>query len=358
MTELRRQTYLPVPPAPGAGWKLECPGCERVVITRAGGRCPGCTAVLLEGFDAAADPDTKVLPALLSKPVFLPAMTLFAFSPSLLLTYGMTGSLIAAVILAPFFFLATYFVSVPMLLFARSLYRKVHPPEKNGVRMLSGRVEVERVWFDITRLRQRRGLVLSLTIRAIHLHGRRIEIIARLRGPDGRYLRGDLRNYRGDLGEVRTKFVTAPLKNTVARFEKIWMFCPLRALGLPPGTDEVDLSAEFVIGVDGKVEAEVDLPIRFRPLPEDFPHLLPGATAPVAGGVTADDPADPTGVTFVSADAPAEAGHASRACPICGDLLATDLVVRCSLCDSPHHHECWEYNEGCSTYACEGRPER
>lgn len=38
-------------------------------------------------------------------------------------------------------------------------------------------------------------------------------------------------------------------------------------------------------------------------------------------------------------------------CQVCGEPLATNLVW-CSSCQTPHHHECWEYFGGCSTYAC------
>src|SRR4051794_28869523 len=27
-------------------------------------------------------------------------------------------------------------------------------------------------------------------------------------------------------------------------------------------------------------------------------------------------------------------------------------MVSCSLCATPHHQDCWEYNRGCSIYGC------
>lgn len=41
-------------------------------------------------------------------------------------------------------------------------------------------------------------------------------------------------------------------------------------------------------------------------------------------------------------------------CGVCGDGLASDLVV-CRRCNTPHHRECWQYGGGCATYACGGR---
>ncbi len=42
-------------------------------------------------------------------------------------------------------------------------------------------------------------------------------------------------------------------------------------------------------------------------------------------------------------------------CQICGEPVAeTDNSMKCPLCGTAHHKDCWEFNEGCSTYACQG----
>lgn len=38
-------------------------------------------------------------------------------------------------------------------------------------------------------------------------------------------------------------------------------------------------------------------------------------------------------------------------CQVCGDEL-DEPIVRCPVCDTPHHQDCWEYNEGCSIFGC------
>ena len=38
-------------------------------------------------------------------------------------------------------------------------------------------------------------------------------------------------------------------------------------------------------------------------------------------------------------------------CLVCRDALVGKLT-QCSLCETPYHTGCWEYMEGCSTYAC------
>lgn len=40
-------------------------------------------------------------------------------------------------------------------------------------------------------------------------------------------------------------------------------------------------------------------------------------------------------------------------CGVCGDRIQ-GAEVRCPECEAPHHAECWEYNEGCSIYGCQG----
>lgn len=44
--------------------------------------------------------------------------------------------------------------------------------------------------------------------------------------------------------------------------------------------------------------------------------------------------------------------HAGIArCKVCGEAILFD-EVRCDQCETPHHHDCWTYSEGCSVYGC------
>jgi len=38
-------------------------------------------------------------------------------------------------------------------------------------------------------------------------------------------------------------------------------------------------------------------------------------------------------------------------CQVCGTAIE-GAHVKCLRCESPHHVDCWEFNEGCSTYGC------
>ena len=48
-------------------------------------------------------------------------------------------------------------------------------------------------------------------------------------------------------------------------------------------------------------------------------------------------------------DAPKREGNAK--CPICGAGLREGRVL-CLKCKTVHHRECWEWNGGCSMFAC------
>jgi hypothetical protein len=126
----------------------------------------------------------------------------------------------------------------------------------------------------------------------------------------------------------------------------------MRALALPPGTEQVQLKAEILLSSEGTVHTEHDLAIGFRPLPEDFPNQLPGH------GVTAlpslEDSVMPEGAIQILDTGPS---LEQTSCGVCGDQLETDLIVTCQVCGTKVHKECWEYIGGCTTYACEGRPD-
>lgn len=55
------------------------------------------------------------------------------------------------------------------------------------------------------------------------------------------------------------------------------------------------------------------------------------------------------GIEFVESNELQVIEHAH--CKVCGEDLDREIVC-CRRCKTPHHRECWEYNGGCSTYAC------
>jgi hypothetical protein len=47
-----------------------------------------------------------------------------------------------------------------------------------------------------------------------------------------------------------------------------------------------------------------------------------------------------------------EPGVTDPVCQVCGAAIAKEGRVYCRRCKTPHHKDCWEFNQQCSTYAC------
>lgn len=44
-----------------------------------------------------------------------------------------------------------------------------------------------------------------------------------------------------------------------------------------------------------------------------------------------------------------------KICPYCkGEFKEDDDIIICSVCEMPHHKECWIENQGCTTFGCTG----
>lgn len=348
MADLQRRSYFQPQGNPGEGWQIACSACGTSGPSGPGASCPACMAPLAEDLPAVVLPEVQ-LPVYKQKEVLGPLCTLVGGGPALgaiLLTLWTGGGWDAFwifAILAGCLSLA----SVPL---AWSLWHGVY--NRAATRAFSSNLPLKhrKAWFDITRLRGRRGLVVHVSFLAHGFKGKRTEVVVRFRGPDQHYVRANLRNYRGDHGEVRARHLTDPITFGLAAFRDLWLFVPMRAFALPPGTQVVKMTAEILIACEGVVHTEHDLPIEFRPLPEDFPLMIAGGGTPLQleGDVA---PAGEDEMQIVATEG-AEASH----CGVCGEVLE-GVVVTCSLCETAHHSECWEYIGGCTTYACEGRPE-
>lgn len=49
--------------------------------------------------------------------------------------------------------------------------------------------------------------------------------------------------------------------------------------------------------------------------------------------------------------------YVGKTCPYCQTPLKPGAeVVVCSECEMPHHADCWQDNNGCTTYGCNGKP--
>jgi tetratricopeptide (TPR) repeat protein len=68
-------------------------------------------------------------------------------------------------------------------------------------------------------------------------------------------------------------------------------------------------------------------------------------------------------ITSKGADSSLPSSCLSGSCPVCGELrkdseevssvsLVEESVVLCPRCETWHHKECWDYNDGCAIYGC------
>ncbi len=51
---------------------------------------------------------------------------------------------------------------------------------------------------------------------------------------------------------------------------------------------------------------------------------------------------------------PVEQTDKNEHCLVCGEELSNSTVVKCRLCHTLHHEECWEYNGKCAVFGCGG----
>lgn len=45
----------------------------------------------------------------------------------------------------------------------------------------------------------------------------------------------------------------------------------------------------------------------------------------------------------------------SPVCKVCGDPISSGEAITCSVCNTPHHRDCWDYVGACSIYGCNGK---
>ncbi len=53
-----------------------------------------------------------------------------------------------------------------------------------------------------------------------------------------------------------------------------------------------------------------------------------------------------------------EKGSSLPICQVCGEGINRADAVECKNCDTLHHHDCWAFNKGCSTYGCKSTSAR
>lgn len=84
------------------------------------------------------------------------------------------------------------------------------------------------------------------------------------------------------------------------------------------------------------------------------PKPLAGKTAVARRAAEAKTPPSKPPSARNTPEASSSPAHAGK-CPFCQSMMKTGTAqVRCPLCDTPHHADCWEENGGCAVYGCSG----
>lgn len=110
----------------------------------------------------------------------------------------------------------------------------------------------------------------------------------------------------------------------------------------------------------------IPAPPRPRPPAAPGPVLTPPSTPPDLVIEIEDGPSGPTPSPWppgpVATPAPPQTGTQAasgdligKTCPYCRfPLKPGEQVLLCPACKVPHHLDCWQENEGCTTYGCRG----
>lgn len=344
----------------GAGWAMRCQGCGALVLTVDEGRCPECgEAQHLPSLPGWRD---RLPPAVRRgwdrvRPHLTPLATWYRRSPWFFVLFW--GGLLVGFspLSASFMALAAWGVIVdglfppegsagePLKVLreagkATSTLPEGASPRPVLTEIYRPRIELARSWWQINRIRQRRGISVHLDLNARGLQGVPLDMHLSFLGPDDRYLKAALPNYRGPGRRARASHRTRPLRLEDSRFPDLWIYLPLRALSLPRGLTRFEGRAEVRLESRGELLVRHLLPVDFLPLPEDL------WAAPTV---------EPSLGLGLQLEAVTRADRAP--CGVCGDA-DEEVTQPCPVCEALHHPECWAYLDGCSRFGCPESPGR
>jgi hypothetical protein len=61
------------------------------------------------------------------------------------------------------------------------------------------------------------------------------------------------------------------------------------------------------------------------------------------------------GIAIVDEAGPVVDDEGPPICKVCGEPISGGEAIVCSVCNTPHHRDCWEYVGACSIYGCNGK---
>lgn len=150
--------------------------------------------------------------------------------------------------------------------------------------------------------------------------------------------------FRGAGGMFVARELSAPVGEDDSMEMFVSVVFPVRALVFPKEATVLRGVGTLELAVGERAVGTFEFPWEFAVVESDRQTLQARRPRAPVAAATPEEMA-------VLAHEVAGAGQ----CMVCGDeLAATEAMVRCGVCETPHHEECWAYVGKCTTYACGG----
>lgn len=322
-----------------AGWELRCPSCKVDRVTVEEGLCPDCGQQLVASTRALMVP--RQPPRLVETPLGATATAaLIVLAPLL----GLVGLVAAApAVLFPLLGAAAVAASLDPRGLGRFLLRpatragellqRAFPPP--GVRNFTPRVRLIGVEGSQGLLLEGGGVDLRIKLVSRGIRDKQLEVVFRLRGPDGRYLAARHPADAGVFGELQARHLLPAPEDAAARCHLVRVTLRADAAVVPEGARGAELVGEVLVGYEGLVLAEGDFPVPWSPPSQEF---VADAGEPAVG---TDDR-----IWQPGEDLGDQVG--TKLCPLCGDELLK-LASFCLNCRQRSHPACNEFLGRCAS---------
>lgn len=271
----------------GEGWHLPCLVCEEPVVTGPGGICSECGTELMHELPAATLP--AVRDPIPPPPALLYGRRACANAARLLATTflaaGFTvGSNVMMLALRPMALVALFGAAVgilvvtPVCAVLLELARQLELMTYWGpARPLDPRLRLEDVRHQVVERPEGRAVVVHVGLGARDPSLPVLDVVARVRGPDGHYLRALDPALAGDHGEVQIRKTAHRIEDGRDGRQAARLVLPMGSFAAPPSAYFLELTVELLV-VDGdEVLAERDVDVWLEPRPEELPLELAAA---------------------------------------------------------------------------------
>lgn len=330
----------------GEGWSFFCVQCQASLRSLSPGVCPRCgRAIASQPPSVAADPSDHpraaggVAPGLLESP------------PQLVVAALLT----LVIVLGLFQVLGIW--GLPPTLLLLILLGLAFSDQSDLARSFDTLTD-HRGFFavvgaDVSRTRDQTSIVLHMHCEiGVGGYGD-LEVVVRLRGPDGHYLRTHRELYAGDLGELRLwQTLPQPTSGRGGTVDAV-VRIPLVLLDLPASYTHQRLQAEvlFLSGTTLLAEQEAEALLLLPPRPGRELREGGGAAVRRSRDFRIPGPRTPRPGELEVMKVPRARFPDDGTCGICSDPLRDPICV-CRRCETPMHRQCWCFTGGCATYGC------